>query len=34
MTAKQLDHQYSDGYNIVKVGTTTPQTETEVNPNE
>lgn len=34
LTAEQLDSQYSDGYNIVRVGTPTPQTETEVNPNE
>lgn len=34
LTAEQLDSQYADGYNIVRVGTPTPQTETEVNPNE
>lgn len=34
LSAEQLDSQYSDGYNIVRVGTPTPQTETEVNPNE
>lgn len=34
LTAEQLDTQYSDDYNIVRVGTPTPQTETEVNPNE
>lgn len=34
LTAEQLDSLYSDGYNIVRVGTPTPQTETEVNPNE
>lgn len=34
LTAEQLDSQYSDGYNIVRVGTPTPQTETEGSPNE
>lgn len=34
LTAEQLDSQYLDGYNIIKVGTPTPQIETEVNPNE
>lgn len=34
LTAEQLDSQYSDGYNIVRVGTPTPRIETEVNPNE
>lgn len=34
LTAEQLDSLYSDGYNIVRVGTPTRQTETEVNPNE
>lgn len=34
LTAEQLDSQYSDGYNIVRVGTPTPTTESEVNPNE
>lgn len=34
LTAEQLDSQYSDGYDIVRVGTPTPQTETEVDPNE
>ena len=34
LTAEQLDSQYSGGYNIVRVGTPTPQIETEVNPNE
>lgn len=32
LTAEQLDSQYSDGYNIVRVGTPTPQIESEVNP--
>lgn len=30
LTAEQLDSQYLDDYNIVRVGTSTPQTETEV----
>lgn len=34
LTAEQLDSQYSDGYNIVRVGTPTQLNESEVNPNE
>ena len=34
LTAEQLDSQYSDGYNIIRVGTPTPSIESEVNPNE
>lgn len=34
LTAEQLDSQYADGYNIVRVGTPTPQNETEESPNE
>lgn len=34
LTAEQLDSQYLDGYNIVRVGAPTPQIESEVNPNE
>lgn len=34
LTAEQLDLQYSDGYNIVRVGTPTQLDESEVNPNE
>ena len=34
LTAEQLDSQYSDGYNIVRVGTHTQLNESEVNPNE
>ena len=34
LTAEQLDSQYSDGYNIVRVGTPTSQDETEESPNE
>lgn len=34
LTAEQLDSQYADGYNIVRVGTPTQLNESEVNPNE
>lgn len=34
LTAEQLDTQYSDDYNIVRVGTPTQLNESEVNPNE
>lgn len=34
LTAEQLDSQYSDDYNIVRVGTPTQINESEVNPNE
>lgn len=34
LTAEQLDSQYSDDYNIVRVGTPTQLNESEVNPNE
>lgn len=34
LTAEQLDSQYSDDYNIVRVGTPTRSIESEVNPNE
>lgn len=34
LTAEQLDSQYSDGYNIVRVGTPTPQDETEESSHE
>lgn len=34
LTAKQLDSQYLDGYNIVSGGTPTLLNESEVNPNE
>lgn len=34
LTAEQLDSQYLDGYNIVRVGTPTHQNETEESPNE
>lgn len=33
LTAEQLDSLYSDGYNIIRVGTPTPTIESEVNPN-
>ena len=34
LTAEQLDSQYSDGYNIIRVGTPTQLDESEVDPNE
>lgn len=34
LTAEQLDSQYPDGYNIVRVGTPTPQDETEESSHE
>ena len=34
LTAKESDMQYSDGYNIVRVGTPTRSTETEESPHE
>ena len=34
LTAKELDTQYSDGYNIVRVGTPTRSTKTEESSHE
>lgn len=34
LTAKEYDMQYSDGYNIVRVGTPTRSTETEDSSHE